>query len=93
MPLLMTSEGQTDLPRYFAHVFDRLQDLRKGTVELALPDGRVFAVRGKEPGPLGRVDVITRIFSRGSSAKAIWVFRTPIWKAGGRRQICRPSWT
>ncbi len=58
MPLLMSSEGQTDLPRYFTHVFDQVQNLKAGSVELALPDGRVFAVKGKKPGPVGRIDVV-----------------------------------
>ena len=65
MPQLMSTEGQSDLPRYFARVFDQLQDLQAGTVELGLPDGRVFAVKGKAPGPVGRVDVVNpELFSR-----------------------------
>jgi cyclopropane-fatty-acyl-phospholipid synthase len=60
-----TVEDQIDLPRYFPQVFQRVQDLRSGIVELALPDGRVFVVKGKRPGQVGRIDVVNPdLFSR-----------------------------
>ncbi len=60
-----TTEDQMDLPRYFAQVFHRVQDLRSGVVEFGLPDGRVFVVKGKRPGSVGRIEVVNPdMFSR-----------------------------
>jgi cyclopropane-fatty-acyl-phospholipid synthase len=67
---LMSTEGQTNLPRYFTHVFDQVQTLQTGSVEFSLPDGRVFAAEGKRPGAVGRIDVgnpdlFTRVVREG----------------------------
>ncbi len=58
MELLTSTRGQSDLPRYFAQAFMVLKNIRKGAIELALPDGRVFRAEGDEPGPVGRVDMV-----------------------------------
>jgi cyclopropane-fatty-acyl-phospholipid synthase len=57
--------GERDLPRWFEATMAVARRLRRGTLDLALGDGRVFRVAGAEPGPHGRIDVQdTRLFSR-----------------------------
>ena len=51
------TSGQTDLPRWFARGYAILRNIRAGTVDMVLPDGRVFRAEGPEPGPYGRVEV------------------------------------
>ena len=55
--ILTSTEGQTGLPRYFARVFDQIKDLRKGRVDVILPDGRHFRAEGAEPGYVAEVHV------------------------------------
>ncbi|QPH53495.1 SAM-dependent methyltransferase [Pontivivens ytuae] len=57
MTHLTSTAGQTDLPRWFARAFDTLCGIRAGTIDIELPDGRVFRAAGPEPGPYGRIDV------------------------------------
>lgn len=65
MSVLTTTEGETNLPRYFARVFEQVKDLRFGVIEIVLPDGRIFAYSGDLPGPVGRIDIVnTDLFSR-----------------------------
>ncbi|MCP5074327.1 MAG: class I SAM-dependent methyltransferase [Rhodobacteraceae bacterium] len=65
MELLTSTQGQGNLPRYFTQAFAVLKNIRKGAIELALPDGRVFRAEGSEPGPVGRVDVVAPdVFAR-----------------------------
>lgn len=45
------TEGQTNLPRYFAPVFDQLRRMEVGQLDIHLPDGRIFRLRGAKPGP------------------------------------------
>ncbi|MEM1315953.1 MAG: cyclopropane-fatty-acyl-phospholipid synthase family protein, partial [Pseudomonadota bacterium] len=54
---LTSARGQRDLPRWFGPVFDTVSGIRRGAMEFALPDGRVFRAEGSEPGPTGRVEV------------------------------------
>ena len=57
-PRVVTAvEGERDLPRWFAAGFALLKGLRAGRIDIALPDGRVFRVEGREPGPEARIDV------------------------------------
>ena len=70
MAVLTSTEGQSDLPRYFGMALHQLQTMKRGAIELALPDGRVFAAKGSEPGPNARVeihnpDVFTRLAREG----------------------------
>ncbi|WP_321363580.1 cyclopropane-fatty-acyl-phospholipid synthase family protein [uncultured Celeribacter sp.] len=55
--VLTSTEGQDDLPRYFSNVFAVVQDMARGQLDFALPDGRVFRARGQAPGPVARLDV------------------------------------
>ena len=48
--VLTSTEGQTGLPRYFARVFEKLQSLPRGRIDMVLPDGRRFRVDGPAPG-------------------------------------------
>jgi cyclopropane-fatty-acyl-phospholipid synthase len=65
MNTLTSTRGQTGLPKYFRQAFAVLRRIRKGTLEINLPDGRVFRVQGHEPGPLGRINVIRpEVFTR-----------------------------
>ena len=65
MGVLTTTEGQANLPRYFGHVFQSLQNMAVGQLDIGLPDGRVFRVRTPGPGPEARFDVINpALFSR-----------------------------
>lgn len=57
MTYLTSTSGESDLPRWFARGFAILKNIRAGTVDTALPDGRVFRAQGAEPGPYGRIDV------------------------------------
>ena len=49
--------GENQLPRWFATFFSALQRLKAGVIEIGLPDGRIFAVHGKQAGPTCRIDV------------------------------------
>ncbi|MFN3663103.1 class I SAM-dependent methyltransferase [Yoonia sp.] len=55
--ILTTTEGQTDLPRYFTHVFDAVKTMKRGRIDIILPDGRHFRAEGAEPGYVAEVHV------------------------------------
>ena len=55
--LLTSTNGQKNLPRYFAQVFDGLNNLNNGRVDFALRDGRIFRAEGKNPGPIAILEV------------------------------------
>ena len=55
--VLTSIAGEKHLPRWFESFFSILQRLDTGVLEIALPDGRVFAVAGQNTGPAGRIDV------------------------------------
>ncbi|WP_420858640.1 class I SAM-dependent methyltransferase [Marivivens marinus] len=48
--ILTTTKGQSDLPRYFAAVFDKVKTMKRGRLDMVLPDGRVFRAEGAAPG-------------------------------------------
>lgn len=52
-----TTRGQRDLPRWFSTSFDVLKGVKEGSIEISLPDGRVFRAEGESPGPNARIDV------------------------------------
>lgn len=65
MAKLTSTQGQKNLPRYFTQTFEVIKGLRGGTIEIGLPDGRVFSATGSEPGPVGRFDVVNEdLFTR-----------------------------
>ncbi|WP_296761714.1 cyclopropane-fatty-acyl-phospholipid synthase family protein [Sediminimonas sp.] len=55
--ILTTTHDQTDLPRYFATVFDMANNMQNGRLDFVLPDGRRFRAEGHNPGPVAEVDV------------------------------------
>ncbi|WP_417253183.1 class I SAM-dependent methyltransferase [Celeribacter sp.] len=55
--VLTSTEGQSDLPRYFSNVFAVAQEMDRGQLDFALPDGRVFRASGHHPGPVARLDI------------------------------------
>lgn len=68
--ILTTTEGQKDLPRYFAPVFEKIKGIKKGRLEIILPDGRHFRVEGKKPGFVAEIhihhpDVFSRTIREG----------------------------
>ena len=48
--ILTSTEGQTDLPRYFAQVFAMMRGIEHGRLDIVLPDGRRFRAQGPKPG-------------------------------------------
>lgn len=57
MTPLTTTSGQSDLPRYFAQLFEMACNMKHGQVEFVLPDGRLFRAEGRGPGPSARIEV------------------------------------
>lgn len=63
--ILTTTHGQTGLPRYFSNVFDALKTMKRGRLDIILPDGRHFRADGAEPGYVAKVHVHnTDVFAR-----------------------------
>ncbi len=54
---ITSTSGQKGLPRWFETFFAILRRIEQGTLEVSLPDGRVFAAVGTHAGPVGRIDV------------------------------------
>ncbi|MEO0569921.1 MAG: cyclopropane-fatty-acyl-phospholipid synthase family protein [Pseudomonadota bacterium] len=68
--ILTSTEGQQNLPRYFAQMFAVAQRLEQGQLDIGLKDGRVFRAKGEGPGPVARIDiqnddVFTRLVREG----------------------------
>ena len=65
MQALSTTEGQRDLPRYFAPVFATACAMEAGRLDFVLPDGRRFRADGARPGPVAELHVHdTDLFAR-----------------------------
>ena len=67
---IMTLDGQSDLPRYFAAAFRLAQGLNRGRIDFRLPDGRLFRVDAPNPGPVAEItvhnpDVFARLIREG----------------------------
>ena len=68
--ILTTTDGQKNLPRYFARVFGMAQGMNTGRVDFVLEDGRVFQAKGPNPGPMAEVhihnpDLFARLIREG----------------------------
>jgi cyclopropane-fatty-acyl-phospholipid synthase len=68
--ILTSTEAQTDLPRYFAAVFDKLQNMPRGRVDIVMPDGRRFRAEGSAPGygaelHIHHPDIFARLIREG----------------------------
>ena len=55
--MLTSTEGQQNLPRYFAQVFRVAGTLKNGQLDFVLRDGRRFRVQGAGPGPVAEIRV------------------------------------
>lgn len=53
--ILTTTEGERDLPRYFARAFGVAQRIEHGRLDVVLPDGRTFRAEGAKPGPVAEL--------------------------------------
>ena len=70
MELLTTTEGQQNLPRYFAPVFQIARRLDRGRLDFVLPDGRRFRAEGRVAGHVAELhihdpDVFARLIREG----------------------------
>ena len=57
MTALTTTEGRSDLPRYFAPVYASARAMKAGRITFVLPDGRRFRADGAQPGPIAELHV------------------------------------
>ncbi|NEK20796.1 methyltransferase domain-containing protein [Sulfitobacter sp. JBTF-M27] len=55
--ILTSTEGQKNLPRYFARVFDTAKQMQHGRIDFKLPDGRVFRAEAAKPGHVAELDI------------------------------------
>ena len=55
MTVLTTTDGQSNLPRYFARVFAMARSMAHGRVDFVLNDGRRFRAEGKAAGPIAEM--------------------------------------
>ena len=65
-----STEGQGDLPRYFAQVFAVARGISRGRLDFVLPDGRRFRAEGGAPGPAAELrvhdpDIFARLVREG----------------------------
>ncbi|MEJ6398856.1 cyclopropane-fatty-acyl-phospholipid synthase family protein [Yoonia sp. 208BN28-4] len=55
--ILTTTEGQKNLPRYFAAIFDVIKTMNRGRVDIVLPDGRHFRAEGDQSGHVAEIHI------------------------------------
>ena len=55
--ILTTTQGQDNLPRYFASVFDVVSRIPRGRVDIILPDGRHFRAEARDAGFVAQLHV------------------------------------
>ncbi len=55
--ILTTTDGQTGLPRYFSAVFKMMAALKRGRIDVILPDGRHFRAEGPAAGHVAEITV------------------------------------
>ncbi len=54
---LTSTQGQSDLPRYFTQAFGMLDRMQAGRLDIVLPDGRRFRGEGPNPGAVAELHV------------------------------------
>ena len=63
--ILTTTDGQTGLPRYFPAVFKMMDALKRGRIDVILPDGRHFRAEGRDAGHVAEITVHNKdLFAR-----------------------------
>jgi len=70
MEALSSTDGQRDLPRYFAQTFKVAAELQRGRLDFVMPDGRCFRAEGREPGYVAEIqvhdpDIFARLIREG----------------------------
>ena len=65
-----TTDGEPNLPRYFARAFAMLKGMNTGRIDFILPDGRRFRAEGHKPGHVAEVhihndDLFARLIREG----------------------------
>ncbi|MEL6809350.1 MAG: cyclopropane-fatty-acyl-phospholipid synthase family protein [Pseudomonadota bacterium] len=65
-----TTDGEQNLPRYFARAFAMLKHMNTGRIDFVLPDGRRFRAEGHRPGHVAEVhihndDLFARLIREG----------------------------
>jgi cyclopropane-fatty-acyl-phospholipid synthase len=70
MNALSSTEGQKNLPRYFAQTFRIASELERGRLDFVLDDGRCFRAEGRAPGYVAEIrvhdpDVFARLIREG----------------------------
>lgn len=70
MTIRTTTKNESNLPRYFAAVFEKSDTLNAGRLDIVLSDGRTFRAEGAEPGPVAVLeihndDVFARLIREG----------------------------
>lgn len=65
-----TTDGEKNLPRYFARAFGMLKTMNQGRIDFVLPDGRHFRAEGPNPGPVAELhihnnDLFARLIREG----------------------------
>ena len=68
--ILTSTQGQSDLPRYFPQVFEMAKKMEHGRLDVVLDDGRRFRAEGPKPGPVAEVhihndDIFARLIREG----------------------------
>jgi cyclopropane-fatty-acyl-phospholipid synthase len=68
--ILTTTDGQSNLPRYFARVMGFASSLQFGRVDFILADGRHFRAEGENTGPMAELhvhndDLFSRLIREG----------------------------
>jgi cyclopropane-fatty-acyl-phospholipid synthase len=57
-PVLFSTKGEANLPRYFAAAFEVASRLGEGRLDFVLPDGRRFRIEARTPGRAAEVRVL-----------------------------------
>ncbi|WP_296427922.1 cyclopropane-fatty-acyl-phospholipid synthase family protein [Yoonia sp.] len=55
--IFTSTDGQAQLPRYFSAVFDTIKTMKRGRVDITLPDGRQFRAEGAGAGFVAELHV------------------------------------
>lgn len=55
--ILYSTKGQSNLPRYFAQVFDVISKMKRGRMDFVLPDGRTFRWEGEQAGHVAVLNI------------------------------------
>ena len=80
--ILTTTDGQKNLPRYFARTFHIAQKIHAGRLDIVLPDGRRFSAQGPQAGPVAVKGRRRLHFRRGAAPVSATVHERAALGAG-----------